>query len=338
MANPLLEVDDLVTTFHTDEGEVSAVDGISYEVHQGETVGIVGESGSGKSVSVRSVVRLIEAPGKIESGEVRWKGQNILDMTKKELRNLRGKEIAMIFQEPREALDPAYTVGYQIIEAVQAHRDFSDDQAREEAIDLLAEVGIPNASEAIDRYPHEYSGGMAQRALIAMALASEPDLLIADEPTTGLDVTIQAQVIELFERLQRDREMALVLITHNLGVVSELCERVIVMYAGRIAEKGPLDRIIEDPKHPYTRTFLESVPRIDNPGKLDPIGGVPPNLSNPPTGCRFHPRCPDAEALCSRDRPPEITFEGDHTAFCYLYTEEYEEQSMTSPSPTYENE
>lgn len=327
MAPPLLEVDNLTTRFYTDEGVVSAVDGITYAVDAGETVGVVGESGSGKSVSVRSIVRLIDSPGRIEAGTVRWKGEDILSMSEEELRRIRGDEIAMIFQEPREALDPAYTVGYQIVEAIQAHRDLSNSEAKERAVELLEEVGIPNPSEAADRHPHEYSGGMAQRALIAIALASEPDLLVADEPTTGLDVTIQAQVIELFEKLQREREMALILITHDLGVVSELCERVIVMYAGRIAEKGPLDRVIEDPKHPYTRTFLESVPRIDNPGGIDPIGGSPPNLVTPPSGCRFHPRCPEAKPMCKEDQPPTIRFEGDHEAACYVHTDEYVNQS-----------
>ena len=323
MPAPLLEVEDLTTQFHTSDGVVSAVDGISYSVEAGETVGIVGESGSGKSVSVRSIVRLIESPGRIENGVVRWKGQNVLEMSDAELRRVRGDEIAMIFQEPREALDPAYTVGYQIVEAIRAHEEISKSAARERAVELLAEVGIPNPGEAVDRYPHEYSGGMAQRALIAMALACEPDLLIADEPTTGLDVTIQAQVIDLFERLQRDRDMALVMITHDLGVVSELCERVIVMYAGRIAETGPLNRVIDDPKHPYTRTFLRSVPRMDNPGALDPIEGTPPNLADPPSGCRFHPRCPDAKPLCQDARPPDITFDDDRIAACYVHTEEY---------------
>jgi len=338
MSAPLLEVRDLVTQFHTDEGVVSAVDGISYEVHAGETVGVVGESGSGKSVSVRSIVRLISSPGKIERGEVRWKGKNVLEMTPRELRQLRGNEIAMIFQEPREALDPAYTVGYQIVEAIQAHRDVPNGEAREEAIELLAEVGIPNPSEAISRYPHEYSGGMAQRALVAMALAGEPELLIADEPTTGLDVTIQAQVLELFARLQRDREMALILITHNLGVVSELCERVIVMYAGRIAERGPLDRIVEEPKHPYTQTFLESVPRLDNPGAIDPIEGTPPNLSDPPSGCRFHPRCPEAKPICREQQPPEITFEDDQMAACYVYTDSYHRSPAEPTTKHYEDD
>lgn len=324
MVDPLLEVENLTTRFHTGEGEVSAVDDISYTVDRGDSVGIVGESGSGKSVSVRSLVRLIESPGKIEAGTVRWKGRDILKMSDAELREIRGNEIAMIFQEPRSALDPAYTVGYQIMEGIHAHQDVSDAEARDRAVELLAEVGIPNPDDAVDRYPHEYSGGMAQRALVAQALACEPDLLIADEPTTGLDVTIQAQVIDLFEELQQSRDMALLMITHDLGVVSEVCDDVIVMYAGRIAEKGPLDRVIADPKHPYTRTFLESVPRIDNPGELNPIEGTPPNLVDPPSGCRFHPRCPDAKPLCSGERPPDIEFDDDWMAACYVHTEEYD--------------
>ncbi|MFP8955447.1 ABC transporter ATP-binding protein [Natrialbaceae archaeon A-CW3] len=323
MAAPLLEVENLTTTYQTSEGELSAVDDISYTVFPSNSVGIVGESGSGKSVSVRSIVRLIESPGEIKSGSVRWKGRDILEMSTDELRAIRGNEIAMVFQEPRSALDPAYTVGYQIAEGIRAHEDVSKQAAHERAITLLEEVGIPNAEDAVDRYPHEYSGGMAQRALVAQALACEPDLLIADEPTTGLDVTIQAQVIDLFERLQRTRDMALLMITHDLGVVSEVCDDVIVMYAGRIAEKGSLEEIIADPKHPYTRTFLNSVPRIDNPGELDPIDGMPPNLANPPTGCRFHPRCPDAKPLCREERPPDIEFGPRRMSACYIHTEEY---------------
>ena len=336
MSDPLLEVENLTTRFHTDEGTVSAVDDISYTVETGDIVGIVGESGSGKSVSVRSLVRLIDAPGVIEAGRVHWKGQDVLQMNAEELRTLRGNEIAMVFQDPREALDPAQTVGAQIVEAIRAHRDLSRRRARERAIELITEVGIAGPEEAIDDYPHEYSGGMAQRALVAMALASEPDLLIADEPTTGLDVTIQAQILDLLRDLQAERDMAIVMISHDLGVISELCERLIVMYAGRIAEQGMLDDVLSDPKHPYTQLFLESVPRIDNPGDLTPIEGSPPNLADPPSGCRFRDRCPNAKPICAHDRPPEIEFDRGHRAACYAYTEAYR-ASDAEPRPRPEN-
>lgn len=324
VSRPLLEVENLTTRFHTAEGVVSAVDGISYTVDAGEVVGIVGESGSGKSVSVRSVLRLIEEPGRIEAGRVYWKGEDVLEMDNAQLRRIRGDEIAAVFQDPMEALDPAYTVGAQIVEAIRAHEDVPKAAARERAIGLLREVGIPNPEENVDAYPHEYSGGMAQRATIAIGLAGEPDLLVADEPTTGLDVTIQAQLIDLLRDLGERRGMAVVMITHDLGVVAELCERVIVMYAGRIAEQGPLDRVLNSPRHPYTRLFLDSVPRLDNPEALSPIGGSPPNLSDPPSGCRFRTRCPDAAPACARRRPPDVAFAPDHRAACYLHTEEYD--------------
>jgi len=324
VSRPLLEVENLTTRFHTAEGVVSAVDDVSYTVDAGEVVGIVGESGSGKSVSVRSVLRLIEEPGRIESGRVYWKGEDVLGMDDAALRRIRGDEIAAVFQDPMEALDPAYTVGAQIVEAIRAHEDVSKAAARERAVGLLREVGIPTPEENVDAYPHEYSGGMAQRATIAIALAGEPDLLVADEPTTGLDVTIQAQLIDLLRELGEERRLAVVMITHDLGVVAELCERVIVMYAGRIAEQGPLDRVLESPRHPYTRLFLDSVPRLDNPGALSPIGGSPPNLSDPPSGCRFRDRCPDAAPVCARRRPPDVAFGPDHRAACYLHTDAYD--------------
>jgi oligopeptide/dipeptide ABC transporter ATP-binding protein len=320
---PLLSVEDLATRFYTDQ-VVSAVDGVSYDLRAGETLGIVGESGSGKSVSVRSLVGLVEEPGHIDRGSVRWKGEDLVGAGKRKLRSVRGAEIGMVFQNAKAAFDPTYTVGEQIVEAVRAHRDLSKRAAREEARDLLAEVGLPNPESNLDAYPHEYSGGMAQRAMIAMSLAGEPELLIADEPTTGLDVSIQAQIIDLFRRLIEEREMALILISHDLGVVSQVCERMLVMYAGRIIERGTRRQILEEPRHPYTRSFLESIPDVDRKKSLSAIPGSPPNLGSPPAGCRFHPRCPVADAgLCDAERPPPIEFGHGHTATCHAYTDAY---------------
>jgi len=322
--NPLLRVENLTTRFYGSE-VVSAVDGISYEIAAGETVGLVGESGSGKSVSVRSLVGLVDSPGSIDDGAVYWKGQDLVGMSNSELRSIRGAEIAMVFQNAHAALDPTYTIGEQIVEAVQSHRDLGTAAARAEAENLLSEVGIPNPGANLDRYPHEYSGGMAQRAMIAMSLAGEPELLIADEPTTGLDVSIQAQIIDLFRRLVRERDMSLVLISHDIGVVSQICERILVMYAGRIAERGSRKQLLESPRHPYTRTFLDSIPDVDRERDVSSIPGSPPDLSDPPSGCRFHPRCPEADAgICDAEPAPTIDFGEGHTAACYAYTDEYD--------------
>lgn len=321
---PLLSVRNLTTRFYTDDGVVSAVDGISYDLAAGDTLGIVGESGSGKSVSVRSLVGLIDAPGRIDDGAIYWKGQNLVEASARELRSVRGAEIGMVFQNAKAAFDPTYTIGEQLIEAVRAHRDLSKQAARAAARDLLEEVGIPNPDANLDNYPHEYSGGMAQRAMIAMALAGEPELLIADEPTTGLDVSIQAQIIELFHELVDRRDMSLILISHDIGVVSQVCERLLVMYAGRIAERGTRRQLLTDPRHPYTQLFLESIPDVDVTGELASIPGTPPNLVDPPSGCRFHPRCPKFdEGLCDGDPPPEIEFGEGHAASCYVYTDAY---------------
>ncbi len=321
---PLLSVENLVTRFYTEE-VVSAVDDVSYELDAGETLGIVGESGSGKSVSVRSLVGLIDEPGRIDNGEVRWKGTDLVGASNRELRSVRGAEIAMVFQNAEAAFDPTYTVGEQIIEAVTAHRDLSKSEARAEAVELLDEVGIGDPAGRLDDYPHEYSGGMAQRAMIAMALAGEPELLIADEPTTGLDVSIQAGIIDLFRDLVAEREMALILISHDLGVVSQLCERLLVMYGGRVAERGTRRQLLTAPKHPYTKAFLDSIPDVDMRSTPEAIPGSPPNLSDPPSGCRFHPRCAVAEAgLCDKERPPTAVFSAGQAADCFAYTEEYE--------------
>jgi oligopeptide/dipeptide ABC transporter ATP-binding protein len=322
-ADPLLRVENLTTRFYT-SNVVTAVDGIDYELAEGETLGIVGESGSGKSVSVRSLVGLVAPPGSIDAGSVYWKGEDLVGMRAAELRSVRGGEIAMVFQNAQAAFDSTYTVGEQIVEAVRAHRSLSRAAAREKAADLLAEVGIPTPEANLDQYPHEYSGGMAQRAMIAMALAGEPELLIADEPTTGLDVSIQAQIIDLFRRLVDDRDMSLILISHDMGVVSQVCERILVMYGGRIAERGTRRQLLESPAHPYTRSFLDSIPSVRRRRAITSIPGSPPDLSNPPSGCRFHPRCPVAdEGLCDSEAPPLVEFGGGQTATCHAYTDGY---------------
>ena len=320
---PLLSVRNLTTRFYTEQ-TVSAVDGVSYDLEAGETLGIVGESGSGKSVSVRSLVGLVEEPGRIDAGEVRWKGEDLVGASNRTLRSVRGAEIAMVFQNAEAAFDPTYTVGEQIIEAVRAHRDLSKEDAKAEAVSLLEEVGIGDPEGRVDDYPHEYSGGMAQRAMIAMALAGEPELLIADEPTTGLDVSIQAGIVDLFRELVAKRDMSLVLISHDLGVVSQLCERMLVMYGGRVAERGTRRQLLTEPKHPYTRAFLDSIPDVDANSSPEAIPRSPPNLGDPPAGCRFLPPCAVAEAgLCDRERPPTVAFPAGQEADCFAYTEEY---------------
>lgn len=334
---PLLRVENLTTRFYTDD-VISAVDGIEYELSVGDALGIIGESGSGKSVSVRSLVSLIESPGCVDAGEVYWKGNDLLTMSSSELQDIRGAEIAMIFQNAQAAFDPTYTVGDQIIEAIRSHRSVSTNNARGKAIELLEEVGIPSPDERLNQYPHEYSGGMAQRAMIAMSLAADPDLLIADEPTTGLDVSVQAQIIDLFRRLRRTRDMSLILISHDLGVVSQVCERILVMYGGRIVERGTREQLLSSPYHPYTQLFLDSIPDIDHQSDINSIQGSPPRLSDPPSGCRFHPRCPAAEAgLCDTTVPPEILFDGDHRATCHAYTDTYDEHTDQLPRQVAEN-
>ena len=324
--DPLLRVENLRTQFGR-QNPLVAVDGISYDLRAGETLGIVGESGAGKSVSVRSVVGLVD-DGEVE-GSVRWRGEELVGAPSRELRRIRGSGIGMVFQNAEAAFDPSLTVGAQIVEAVRASRDRSKQDAREDAIELLEEVGIGDPEGRFGDYPHEYSGGMAQRAIIAMALAGEPDLLIADEPTTGLDVSVQAGIVDLFRELVAERDMSLLLISHDLGVVSQLCERIAVMYAGRIVERGSRTQLLGSPRHPYTQAFLRSVPDVDVRKDLEPIGGAPPSLENPPEGCRFHPRCPAAEAgVCNGEAPPAVEFDdgapGDaesHEATCYAYTD-----------------
>ncbi|QCW04304.1 ABC transporter ATP-binding protein [Natrinema pallidum] len=300
----LLEVDDLVVQFYTDDGVVRAVDGISYEIRAGETVGLVGESGAGKSVASLALLRLLRDPGEIVRGEIRFDGRDLRECSAADLREIRGNDIAMVFQDADAALNPVYTVGEQIAEAIRAHEPVTDREARERAIDLLERVGIADATTRYSDYPHEFSGGMQQRAVIAMALSCDPALLICDEPTTGLDVTVQAGILELLADLARESETAIQLVTHDLGVVAELCDRVLVQYAGEIVERAPVEDLFYDPKHPYTAGLLASIPRLgDDRNRLATIPGTMPSLVDPPTGCRFHPRCPFAEDACARRNP-----------------------------------
>jgi peptide/nickel transport system ATP-binding protein len=321
-AGALLEVRDLNVSFATEDGVVKAVDGVNVTVNRGQSVGIVGESGSGKSVSMLTVMGLSRSRNARISGTAIFEGQDLLVASDEQMQHIRGDEIAMIFQDPLSSLHPFYKVGWQLIEAIRAHRDVSKAQARARAVELLGLVGIPSPKDRAEAYPHEFSGGMRQRAMIAMALANEPKLLIADEPTTALDVTVQAQILELIGRLQQELNMALVLITHDLGVVAEVTEEVNVMYAGEVVERAPTDRIFAAPQHPYTWGLLRSIPRLDRPRDepLVPIPGRPPSLLAPPRGCRFYPRCP-YEPDEARDQHPELETvgdESDHSVRCFL--------------------
>jgi oligopeptide/dipeptide ABC transporter ATP-binding protein len=324
MAEPLLEVKDLKVSFRTEDGVVRAVDGVSYTVDQGDVLGIVGESGSGKSVSMLSVLRLINDPNMQVEGEVIYKGRDLMKLHKDEMRDVRGAEIAMIFQDPMTSLNPVYRVGDQIIEAILIHQDIGKPAARRRAIELLHQVGIPSAEARVDDFPHQFSGGMRQRAMIAMALANNPDILIADEPTTALDVTIQAQIIELIDRLKDEFNSAVILITHDLGVVADIADVIMVMYSGRVVEVGTKRQIFYDPQHPYTWGLLGSIPRLDRPKpeRLHSIEGSPPSLINLPQGCKFRPRCPHAFEQCWEEPPLENRVEDPgHRDRCWLAVE-----------------
>jgi len=303
----LLEVNDLTVNFYTEEGVVQAVDGLEYQIERGEKFGVVGESGAGKSVTALSLLRLIENPGVIESGEIVFDGQNLLELSESEIRQYRGNDIAMIFQDAQTALNPVYSVGEQIAEAIRHHLGYDNREAKERTIQLLDQVGIPEPETRYDDYPHEFSGGMQQRAVIAMALSCDPELLICDEPTTALDVTIEAKILDLIEELAEEFDTAVQLITHDLGVVAELCDRVMVMYAGKPVEKSPVEELYYDPKHPYTVGLMSSIPRVgDDSERLQTIPGTMPDLVELPTGCSFHPRCPYAEDVCTRKEPPLV--------------------------------
>ena len=319
MASPLVSIRDLHTYFHTEDGVVKAVDGVSLDVHEGETVGLVGESGSGKSVTCLSVMRLVpEPPGYYPRGAIRFGEHDMLQLRPSRLQAIRGNEISMIFQDPMTSLNPYLTVARQLTEVLEKHARVSVATARRQAIEMLERVGIPDVPRRIDQYPHQFSGGMRQRVMIAMALLCRPKLLIADEPTTALDVTIQAQILELIAQLQHDVGTAVLFVTHDLGVVAGITDTVAVMYAGRVVEYGPTDGLFRRPSHPYTRGLLRSVPRLDvaHTG-LHAIPGLPPDLSRLPPGCPFHPRCDDAESRCQTDYPDRVEVGGGQWAACW---------------------
>ena len=320
MTAPVLQVKDLKTQFFTDDGVVQAVDGVSFDLYPGETLGIVGESGCGKSVTALSILRLIQRPGRIVAGQILFKGSDIVRLSEEEVREIRGKDIAMIFQDPLSSLNPVLKVGFQIEEAMEAHDKVSGKSALSRTIELLKQVRIPAAESRVNDYPFQFSGGMRQRAMIAMGLANKPAILIADEPTTALDVTVQAQILELLRDLNHDLNTSIMLITHNMGVVAGLCTRVLVMYAGRVVEQGPVEQIFKNPQHPYTWSLLRSIPRLDSDrhDRLLSIDGLPPDLIKPPDGCRFNPRCQFKISRCAHDDPPLMDVGADQEAACWV--------------------
>jgi peptide/nickel transport system ATP-binding protein len=321
VAEPLLEVKNLSVHFPTDDGLVKAVDGVSFSLLPGETLGVVGESGSGKSVSFLTVMGLIDTKRAIIEGEIIFQGQDLLTLPPEEMRTVRGQKVSMIFQDPMTSLHPYYKVGDQIAEAVRVHQQVSKQEAHEQAVEMLRRVGIPRPDERADQYPHEFSGGMRQRAMIAMALSLNPDLLIADEPTTALDVTVQAQILDLLDRLKQEFNAAIVIVTHDLGVVAEHCDHIQVMYAGKIVEAGDRRDIYYQAHHPYTWGLLESIPRLNDSEtkeRLHPIQGLPPSLIFVPPGCAFHPRCPHAFDRCRTEVPELLPADGHHASRCHL--------------------
>ncbi len=314
----LLKVTNLHTSFFTPAGEVKAVNGISFSLEKGKVLGIVGESGSGKSVTAYSILQILANPGKIVDGSILYAGQELVGASKEEMGKIRGNKISIIFQDPMTSLNPVFTIGNQLIEAIMLHTGRNKKQAKERAIEMLRLVGVNEPEKRIKQYPHEFSGGMRQRVMIAMALACEPDILIADEPTTALDVTIQAQILDLIRELQAQLGMSVILITHDLGVVAEMCDEVIVMYAGEVCERGTADEIFYNPKHEYTKGLLRSIPTVsDDDRRLEPIGGTPVDLLNMPDGCPFSPRCDNAMKICLGYKAKEMKINDNHIASCW---------------------
>ena len=323
----MLEVKDLHTSFFTPAGEVKAVNGVSFYLDHGKVLGIVGESGSGKSVTAYSIMQILEKTGKIVSGSIKFNGQELVGADEKVMKTVRGNKISIIFQDPMTSLNPTYTIGKQLMEAIMLHTNRNKQQAKERAIEMLRLVNINEPEKRINQYPFEFSGGMRQRIMIAMALACEPDILIADEPTTALDVTIQAQILELMQSLQKELGMAIIMITHDLGVVAQMCDEVIVMYAGSICEQGTADEIFYIPKHEYTKGLMRSIPTVDNDGeKREPISGTPIDLLNMPAGCPFAPRCDAAMKICLRERCQRMQINDWHQAACWLNVKEAAEK------------
>ncbi|AJA47152.1 oligopeptide transport ATP-binding protein OppD [Clostridium pasteurianum DSM 525 = ATCC 6013] len=316
----IIEVNNLKTSFFTPAGEVKAVNGVSFKLKKGEVLGIVGESGSGKSITVLSILKLLGGTGKIINGEIILDGENIVDKDNKYMSTIRGSKIGMIFQDPMTSLNPVFKIGYQLREPIMKHLKLSKSEANKKAVEMLTLVGIPDAEKRMNCFPHEFSGGMRQRVIIAMALACNPELIIADEPTTALDVTIQAQIMELMKKFQKDFNTSIILITHDLGVVADLADNIIVMYSGSIMERGPVEDIFYNPKHPYTKGLLNSVPNPDEiiKKRLIPIDGQPPNLLNPPKGCPFSPRCPHAMKICLVKKPETVCVNENHQNSCWL--------------------
>lgn len=318
--NRLLAIENLKTQFFTYGGVVEALDGVSFEIFKGEVFGLVGESGCGKSVTALSILGLVPKPGKIISGKVLLDGEDLLEKTDREMNKIRGSRISIIFQDPTSSLNPLFKIGYQVAEPFIYHRGIRPKRAWSDATQILKQTGLPDPADKAGNYPHELSGGMRQRAMIAMALTCQPDLLIADEPTTNLDVTIERQILDLVKDLQEDFGTSVLWITHDLGIIAEMCDRVAVMYAGNIVEMTDVRTIFHNPEHPYTKKLLKAIPAAGSSGKeLDEIPGSVPRLINPPSGCRFHPRCQHAEPICEREKPKEIEIEPGHMVACHLY-------------------
>lgn len=319
MSENILSVQNLHTSFHTDKGEVKAVNGVTFNLEKGKILGIVGESGSGKSVTAYSIMRILEKNGRITEGKILYKGQDIAEFSEKQMREFRGKCCSIIFQDPMTSLNPVFTVGNQLREAIELHTDRKGKEAEARAIEMLTLVGVNEPEKRVKQYPYELSGGMRQRVMIAMALACEPDILIADEPTTALDVTIQAQILELMQSLQKKLGMAIIMVTHDLGVIADMCDEIIVMYGGRVCERGTAEDIFYRPHHEYTKGLLRSIPNVDRIGeKLIPIPGTPINLLNMPKGCAFCPRCEEAMKICIEEQPPEMQMPDGHFVSCWL--------------------